>query len=77
VGVAGVTAIARSTMSLTPSVAVAVTPLAGSVAVIVVVPTDAAVATPCVPAAFDTEATDGADELQVTAAVSACVVPSL
>ena len=76
-GEAGVMARLRSTAAVTLSVVDAAIPEAGSVAAIVVLPTDAAVATPRVPGAFEMLATDGADDVQVTDPVSVCVEPSL
>jgi hypothetical protein len=77
VALGGVRARLFSVAVVTFSVAVALSPVAASVAVTVAVPAAAAVATPSLPAAFDTEATEGDDEVHVTEAVSVRVVPSL
>jgi hypothetical protein len=66
-----------SVAAVTFIVAVPVTFVVGSVAVIVVVPTASAVAMPCDPAAFEIDATDVLDDDQVTVAVMSCVEPSL
>jgi hypothetical protein len=76
-GEAGVMARLRRTAAVTLRVVDPAIPEAGSAAAMVVLPTDAAVATPRVPAAFEMLAIDGADDVQVTCAVSVCVVPSL
>jgi hypothetical protein len=51
--------------------------IAPDVALIVVVPTPAAVAKPCEPDALLIVATPGADELHVAVLVRVCVLPSL
>ena len=76
-GEGGVIATLRRTAAVTLSVALAVTPVEGSTAVTVVVPIDAAVATPCVPAALEIVATVVLEDAHVTEAVTARVEPSL
>src|SRR6266568_2893363 len=73
----GVTAIATSWAAVTVSGVELETPLAASVALITGTPTVSAVASPTEAAAFEMLAADGAEEVQVTAAVRSCVVPSV
>ena len=64
-------------VATTSSDAVASRPVPGSVAVIVVVPSSTAVASPSLPPALLTVATPGDEELQVTASVRSWLDASL
>ncbi|MFT4840901.1 MAG: hypothetical protein ACI90M_001359, partial [Candidatus Azotimanducaceae bacterium] len=76
-GVGGVTANDTSTAGVTVSVVESLTPLPASIAVIVVVPCAALVASPSLPPALLMIATAGDVELHVTVDVRSCVVLSL
>ena len=76
-GSAGVTAIDTRAGGVTVSVVEPAMAVAASVAMSVVVPTDTLVASPSVPAALLTVATDGAVEPQTTESVRSCVELSL
>ena len=73
-GFVGLTAMDWSVAGVTVKVVVPET--LPDAAVIVAVPTAAAVALPLAPAALLMEATDGFEELQVTVVVRFCVLPS-
>lgn len=76
-GSAGVTAIDTSCAEVTVSVVDPEIPLAASVALITVVPSATAVASPAEADAFEMEAVVGADDSHVTDAVRSWVVPSV
>jgi hypothetical protein len=71
----GSTSMLLSTAIVTVNVVDPTTPVAESVAEIVVVPTDWPVASPSLPRAFEMVAA-GIEEAHVTFAVSGCVLPS-
>jgi hypothetical protein len=76
-GVPGVTAILTSVASVTVSVVESAIRETGWVAVIVAVPTPSPLATPSLPAAFETVAIESDDDDQLTVVVRSCVVPSV
>ena len=76
-GFPGVTSIDTSAAAVTVRGSEPLIPLPGSRAVIAVPPIAALAARPSLAGALDTLATAGSDELQVSAAVRSCVVPSL
>jgi hypothetical protein len=77
VALGGVIAIDTRTADVTVSEAVAVTPDVGSTALTVVEPGATVEASPALPDALDTVATEGALELHVTVFVTFCVVESV
>jgi hypothetical protein len=76
-GLVGATAMELRTAGVTPSEVDPLTAVTGSLAVFVVAPTDALVASPSVPLALLTVATAGAEEAQVTASVRSWLEPSV
>ena len=73
----GVTTTLSSTAVVAVTVEVPAIPVVGSVAVMVAAPTVTAVATPEAPTAVDTVTRAGSDEVQLTAGVRVCVLPSV
>jgi hypothetical protein len=76
-GCVGVTAIETSTAALTVSVVALPMPVEGSIAEMLVAPTDTLLASPADPGTLLTAAIPALDEAQVAELVRSCVLPSL